>query len=119
MKFGRGSAWLCVIGLGLVTSCIGDIDGQPAELTMDRVADGAIPTGSVCNNPGGKRCFAHVQAVDGHVQTATAPTGFVPADLQAAYDIPVAIGGHPTVALIDAYGYTALESDLAIFRGQF
>ena len=120
MQFRRGFAWLSVIGLGLVTSCVADIDGQSAELTMDRAADGAIPTGSVCNNPGGKRCFAHVQATaDAHVQAADAPVGFVPADLQSAYNIPVAIGGHPTVALIDAFGYTALESDLAIYRGQF
>ena len=128
MKFGCGSAWLCVIGLGLVTSCVADIDGQPAKLTMDQVPDGAIPTGSVCNNPDGKRCFAHVQAVAdgvqpgaivGHVQTAAEPAGFAPADLQSAYDIPVAIGGHPLIALIDAYGYTALESDLAIYRSQF
>ncbi len=128
MQFRRGFAWLCVIGLGLVTSCVADIDGQPAQLTMDPVADGAIPTGSVCNNPDGKRCFAHVQAVAddtqpgtvvGHVQAATEPAGLTPQDLQSAYNIPIAIGGHPTVALIDAYGYTALESDLTTNRQQF
>jgi len=122
MHFGRGSAWLCVIGLGLVTSCVADTDAsraQPSALVMDRVADGAIPTAAACTNPSGKRCFAHVQAAAGHVQPFDAPAGFGPADLQAAYQIPTTITGHPTIALIDAYGYSALESDLGTYRAQF
>ena len=120
MHFGRGSAWLCVIGLGLVTSCIADSadDGaQPSsQLTMDRVADGEIATAAACTNPGGKRCFAHIQMA---AQPLDAPAGFGPADLQAAYAIPTALAGHPTIGLIDAYGYDALESDLATYRAQF
>jgi len=120
VRLGRSSAWLCVIGLGLVTSCIADSDAQPSDLTMDRVADGAIPTAAACTNPGGKRCFAHVQATaEGHLRAFDTPAGFAPADLQAAYQIPVAIAGHPTIGLIDAYGYDALESDLAMYRSQF
>ncbi|HEY3806608.1 MAG TPA: S8 family serine peptidase [Kofleriaceae bacterium] len=138
MSVRRSYAWLCAIGLGLVPSCVvdgADNHGQTDEraakpevrlrapLRLDRVADGEIPTASACTNPGGMHCFAHVQATeDGHVaagDAGDAPDGFTPADLQDAYQIPLTIDGHPTIAMIDAYGYDALEADLAIYRGQF
>jgi subtilase family serine protease len=134
--FGRRSAGLGALlhaamglALGLVTSCVADSDGQsPSEsidqatrVTMDLVGDTDIPTGSVCGKatPGGTRCFAHVQAVDGHVQTYATPTGFGATDLEKAYNLPTAITGKPTVALIDAYGYATLEADLAVYRTQY
>jgi Subtilase family len=121
-------AWLSVALLGLVPSCAvdgadGDVQSAPV-IALDRVATGAIPTGAACHGTGRYRCFAHVQTDgDGRIraeaQPADAPAGFTPADLQAAYDIPTAINGHPTIALIDAYGDTALESDLAMYRAAF
>ena len=49
---------------------------------------------------------------------ALLPTGFGPPDLQAAYKIlpDKIVATKPTVAIIDAYGYPALESDLAVYR---
>jgi hypothetical protein len=113
----RRYAWLCVLALGLVPSCAvesADGDAQSAP----------IPTGAACNGSGRYRCFAHVQTDDdgrirAEAQPADAPAGFSPTDLQAAYDIPASISGHPTIALIDAYGDTALESDLATYRAAF
>ncbi|HTR51000.1 MAG TPA: S53 family peptidase [Kofleriaceae bacterium] len=81
-----------------------------------------VPTGAVCGG-GALRCFAHVHATeDGHVKAYAAPQGWGPADLQSAYGIDAA---HvvptttPTVAVVDAYGYASLESDLAAYRAQY
>jgi subtilase family serine protease len=107
----RRYAWLYVAMLGLVPSCAldaADGDGQSAV------------TNSACNGSGRYRCFAHVRTdVDPGVGPADAPAGLTPTDLQSAYDIPTSIVGHPTIALIDAYGDTALESDLATYRAKF
>jgi alpha-tubulin suppressor-like RCC1 family protein len=42
--------------------------------------------------------------------------GYDPQDLQSAYKIPTAGGSTQTIALIEAYGYEAAESDLAKYR---
>jgi hypothetical protein len=78
-----------------------------------------VTTGSVCA-AGPHRCFAHVHArPDGSVRAYTAAQGFGPADLQAAYAIPTTLQDMPTIAVIDAFGYTALESDLATYRANY
>jgi hypothetical protein len=45
--------------------------------------------------------------------------GFDPKDLQSAYSIPTTGGEGETVALVDAYGYAAAESDLAKYREKY
>ena len=77
------------------------------------------PTGSVCGN-GRLRCLAHVVLTpDGQISANVNPAGLVPADIQSAYNIDTNISGAPTVAIVDAFGYANLESDLATYRSQF
>jgi hypothetical protein len=45
--------------------------------------------------------------------------GYDPEDLQSAYDIPSSGGSTQTIALVDAYGYSAAESDLATYRSHY
>jgi hypothetical protein len=45
--------------------------------------------------------------------------GFDPADLQSAYEIPAGVESPQTIALIDAYGYTEAEADLAVYRSKY
>jgi hypothetical protein len=45
--------------------------------------------------------------------------GYDPKDLQSAYDIPTTGGSTQTVALIDAYGDSTAESDLAKYREKY
>jgi IPT/TIG domain len=45
--------------------------------------------------------------------------GYDPADLQSAYKIPTTGGSGQTVALVDAFGYSAAESDLAKYRERY
>ena len=120
------------LSLGLLSSCVGldestaqsdqEISARPlnpALLRMDRFAADEQPVGSVCTE-GPIRCHAHALAtLDGHVQAAAVPQGWGPADLQSAYNIPTTISGTPTVAIVDAYGYSNLETDLATYRSTY
>jgi hypothetical protein len=45
--------------------------------------------------------------------------GYDPQDLQSAYKIPTATASTQTIALVDAYGYTAAEADLAKYRERY
>jgi subtilase family serine protease len=75
------------------------------------------------------RCFAHVvtdargNILNGKPNlTAGTPSGFGPADLRSAYAVPAATGqpgSGPTIAIVDAYGYTNAEADLAVYRSQY
>ncbi|HEY0193668.1 MAG TPA: hypothetical protein VGC42_21270, partial [Kofleriaceae bacterium] len=106
------------VSLGLLPSCALDETGagDPTEAQDD---DTSTDTHAVCTE-GKLRCHAHVQidrSTNRIKSHAAAPTGFGPPDLQAAYQIdPNAVVGTPTVAIIDAYGYAAVESDLAAYR---
>jgi N-acetylneuraminic acid mutarotase len=78
-----------------------------------------------CYNPtpqsGRASCFAMVR-VSGHrmmTNAAGPPAGVLtPADIQSAYRLP-ATGQGQTVAVVDAYGYSTAEADLAVFRHQY
>ena len=71
------------------------------------------------------RCFAHVvtdsagnEIVRGVAPNAT-PSGFGPADLRSAYNVTASGSSATTIAIVDAYGYTNAESDLAVYRAQY
>ncbi|GAA2215324.1 hypothetical protein GCM10009850_107910 [Nonomuraea monospora] len=49
---------------------------------------------------------------------APRPTALTPEDIRSAYKLPDG-GEGQTVAIVDAYGYAAAESDLAVFRKQY
>jgi subtilase family serine protease len=81
---------------------------------------------------GEARCFAHVVTDAagnprlGKSPTATpnaTPSGYGPAALRSAYSLPVlgttAPGAGGTIVIVDAYGYTNAESDLAVYRSTF
>lgn len=70
------------------------------------------------------RCLAirRDRLTRGRVRHATGPVGYVPADLQEAYDLPGAsrtTDDAPTVAIVDAYDDPNAESDLALYRTKF
>jgi subtilase family serine protease len=67
-------------------------------------------------------CFAvrvdHVSS--GRVRHADAPTGYGPADLAAAYDLPDSpAGAGETVAVVDAYDDPRAAADLATYRSHY
>ncbi|MFE3263577.1 kelch repeat-containing protein [Streptomyces sp. NPDC059215] len=78
-----------------------------------------------CHKPGaGKnvaQCFTLVYTGDsGHRARANgpAPTSLGPQDIKAAYNLPAG-GQGQTVAIVDAYGDSHAEEDLAVFRSHY
>jgi subtilase family serine protease len=79
------------------------------------------------NQPFGRaRCFAHV-VTDSAGRIKTFPngrpnfgfSGYTPADLKVAYNLPSTGGSGYTVAIVDAYGYPNAEQDLAVYRSTY
>jgi subtilase family serine protease len=68
------------------------------------------------------RCTAHIVTdKHGHVLTSNKPiSGYTPADLLSAYNIPANSGSSSTIiAIVDAFGYPNAESDLGAYRSEF
>ena len=68
------------------------------------------------------RCFALVRTALDHRVVADAdqppPDALGPADIQSAYKLP-ATGEGQTVAVVDAFGDSQVEADLAVFRAEY
>lgn len=98
------------------------VSGQAGPAVNPRLtADTPAP----CNSPvprGLARCFAVVHTPASHRITASAsgpPRGALgPADIRSAYRLP-ATGNGQTVAVVDAYGDSAAEANLASFRSHY
>jgi hypothetical protein len=114
--------------LGLTPSCALD-DGSAADPSA---SDGtaADDSGDVTSEPvcsGGRvHCLAQVRTFGAErsrsprsVSPLAVPAGYGPPDLQSAYGIDptkLATTKIPVVAIVDAFGYPNLESDLATYR---
>jgi MYXO-CTERM domain-containing protein len=119
------------VTLGLVPSCALD-DGSisdPGSSDEAAALGGEESSSAAVCTSGPIRCLAHVKT-SGRLENrrivshATAPLAgsFGPPDLQAAYNIDptkLATTTKPTIAIVDAYGYTKLEADLAVYRKQY
>lgn len=92
---------------------------QPAALSANSaVTDfvhvcGLVPAGRA-------RCLADLRTDVAPVANPSAThSGYGPSDLQSAYNLPSDRGAGETVALVDAYGDSAAESDLAAYRAYY
>ena len=94
----------------VLTACITEPTSKPTDSDSSHMA--------VCN--GRLRCFAHV-AVDaiGERITADAASGLGATDLADAYKLDTSVNPSATIAIIDAYSYSSLESDLSHYRSQY
>jgi len=100
------------LGCGLATTIGGPARAQASVGTVsDQAACGPAAAGDV-------RCFAEEKARNGVVVRTATPTGIVPADIQAAYNLP-ATGAGQTVGIADAFDDPHAESDLAVYRAEF
>ena len=114
----RGMTQLAMgLSLGLIPSCrvVHQRDRRAADDGALDHAAGA-DTGAVCTAVALLRARPRDQRR--HVKVSAAPQGFGATDLRG-YNIPTTITGTPTIAIVDAYGYTTLESDLAAYRTQY
>ncbi|HTJ69903.1 MAG TPA: S53 family peptidase [Actinospica sp.] len=84
----------------------------------------AHPTAHSCAAPaaGAAACTA-IARLDVHtakIAPNATPSGYGPADLQSAYNLPSATAGSgQTVAIVDAYDDPTAESDLGVYRAQY
>lgn len=96
--------------------------GPPGASTAHRVYTNA-PCNVAHKNPHTARCWAVVDTPSDHLITPTgqpASTALGPADIQEAYHLPSATAGAgQTVAIVDAFGASTAEADLAVFRSYY
>ena len=121
------------VALASFLGIAGTAPASAAPLQIQRF--GNVYAMSVCGNVsprGVGHCYAKVvtdargNILDGKpaatARRNTTPSGFGPADLGAAYGLSPATGAPgtgPTIAIVDAYGYTNAEADLSVYRQQF
>ena len=105
---GAASLVAAALATGLPAASAASVKLHPAHVCKAVAAQGEAT------------CHA-LKMVDAHgvsPASSTPPSGgLTPAQLQDAYKIAGASGGGRTVAIVDAYGYTNLERDLATYRG--
>src|SRR5690242_20734718 len=66
------------------------------------------------------RCYSRVQTDSaGAIKVFATPQGLGAADLQDAYKIDATVSPGATIAIVDAYGYSNLQSDLATYRSTY
>ncbi len=63
-----------------------------------------------------RRCWSMRRA---RSSRAIFPSGLGAGDIESAYNIDTTLGTGITVAVVDAFGYAAIESDLATYRSTF
>jgi len=97
--------------------------------TASAAAPGVMQSGNVFHKnvcmqpaPGHAACHAHIVTdPNGNaIANAHAPVGgFGPADLRSAYKVTKKGASTTLIAIVDAFGYTNAESDLATYRANF
>jgi len=111
--------------LGIAMTVAGGSTASAQAVQLER--SGAVYHAAVCphGNPANTaRCHAHVvtdargNPRNGKVTPNATPSGYGPTQLRSAYNIPAG-SGTPTIAIVDAYGYTNAEADLGVYRAQF
>ena len=111
--------------LALAAAALGTSPAAAQAVQVEHSGNSYHVAVCVRGNPNGTaRCHAHVvtdargNPMNGKLNPdAGTPSGYGPSDLQAAYNIPAG-GSTTTIAIVDAYGYTNAESDLATYRAQ-
>ena len=65
------------------------------------------------------RCLALLLVPPDGTPRANGPSGFGPADLRSAYNLPTTGGNNKTIAIVDAFDDPNAEADLAVYRSHF
>ena len=105
-----------------LAACATDMDAQnQSTATDDGSPDGepSVPTMRACSG-GQWQCKAQIVVDENNrIKPAATPSGLGPADLVSAYKLSSTITSTATIAIVDAFNYPNVESDLASYRSQF
>jgi subtilase family serine protease len=113
---------LVISGAATAALVFGGVAAALPSADAHPVAPAAHGTKRVCTAhpaPGFATCQAiAVTGAGGKLLVSSRPleSGFTPTDIEAAYNLKGLKSGGRTVAIVDAYGYPTLESDLALYR---
>jgi subtilase family serine protease len=113
----RRLALAVTIGAALATAVL----SAPAS-TAAPAAHGRHGSERTCHaaKAGFAACLARVVTdASGKPLASGGPSGYNPADIQAAYGLSGANGGGRTVAIVDAYNDPTAAADLGVYRAQF
>lgn len=86
--------------------------GQSMRFLHARVCPSAAPGEASCHS------LVRIDNL-GRPLTTSGPSGYGPADLQAAYKLASSGGAGQTIAIVDAYDDGNAESDLAVYRSYY
>jgi hypothetical protein len=107
---------VAVVIVALAMTGLTPLTGHAAALQLTTNTKAACNT---AKKPGFAQCFAIVRTpTDGQITSNTSgppPTSLGPSDIQSAYKLP-ATGHGQTVGIVDAFGDSNAEADLAAFR---
>ena len=125
---------LSIAAVAALAACSADnspstaaITGLGGSLSSDRTTGQSMRylNAKVCPSaaPGTARCHSLVRVDNlGQPLATSSPSGYGPADLQAAYNLAsasAASGASQTIAIVDAYDDPNAESDLSVYRSQY
>jgi subtilase family serine protease len=110
-----------VVSSGLLLAAVSILPLGTAQAEPQLTQPSVVPA---CPGPaaeGAARCHARVRTdVHGKATAASLPSGYGPAELRSAYQLPsTTAGGGQTVAIVDAYDDPSAESDLGVYRAQY
>jgi subtilase family serine protease len=117
-------ARLAVIGTAALAAIPLALFGSGAEAATIP-APSTVATAHSCSTPaaGTASCMAVVRtdlATPHKLAPAATPSGYGPADLQSAYNLPSSTAGSgQTIAIVDAYDDPTAEADLSVYRSQY
>ncbi len=117
---------LASMGALIFTACTGGFGGSDRFGTVGSSTSGAdtvvvphLPHAAVCRGPN-LRCYAQVRTLqNGRIQRFATTAGFGPSDLASAYQLNTSLNPGATIAIVDAFGYSNAESDLATYRSNY
>src|SRR6267142_5666923 len=115
-----------ILAAAVCAGCVSGDVGSDAIADRARADLASVPQYAhrrACDKPaapGFARCHAQVRVdANGITPNALTPSGYFPADLASAYNLPASGGAGLTVAIVDAHDDPNAESDLAVYRSQF
>jgi subtilase family serine protease len=121
------AAAAAIVSLGLAAAAVGG-SGAGAGAAAAPARDGAALRAACPRAPAGdERCFALFApqlavnaAIAARVRgAASEPAGLSPADIAAAYKLPVRRNPDQTVAVVEAYRTPDLAANLAVYRSHY
>jgi len=114
------SIFIIAAGALVLASCASAEREDNGDRAADELAQIAqLPHSGVCS--GGRwSCKARVRTDErNQIKPFAAPAGLGPADLASAYKLDASKAPTVTIAIVDAFHYPNVESDLATYRSQF